>query len=108
MKLSFLLCIVVFFSLTPREHDHCELKGAVYIEKTAAFADYKVYVEPTEDFADMMVYKEEVVTFADEAGVWYFTEVREEASFSIHLEDNPDFADFSIFYTKFRADAGCP
>ncbi len=88
--------------------DYCELKGQVFIERKAAFADYKVYIEPTEDFADLYIYKEDVAHFATENGSWYITEVKANADFSIYLEASPDFADFSIFYTSFRADAGCP
>ncbi len=92
----------------PLSGDYCELKGLVFVEKTAAFADHRVYVEKTEAFADMKIYKEDVANFADEAGVWHFTEVKSEADFSIYLENTPDFADFSLFYTSYRADAGCP
>ena len=109
MKITFLLFLTSLLSwhvseVTP---DYCELKGQVFIEKSAAFADYKVYVEQTEDFADLFVYKEEVASFATEAGSWHFTQVKSEADISIYLEASPDFADFSIFYTPFLADAGC-
>lgn len=108
MKSSFMIFVVCLLGLGSPDGDYCELQGAVYIEKVAAFADYRVYAEPTEEFADFLVYKEEVASFADEPGVWYFTEVRDEASFIIYMEETPAFADFTLSYTKFRADAGCP
>jgi hypothetical protein len=107
MKISLLLLAVCLFGFSGQDEDYCNLQGAVFIEKTAAFADYRVFIEPTIEFADLRVYKEEVASFADEAGVWYFTEVKDEASFSIYLEDSPNFADFSLAYTRFRTDAGC-
>lgn len=87
--------------------EHCELYGAVYIEETSAFADYKVYVEDIESFAKLVVYKENVESFADRPGFWYFTDVKAFADFSISIEQNQGFADFTIAYTDFRSAAGC-
>jgi hypothetical protein len=89
------------------ESDFCELKGQVYIEDNAGFADYRVYVEDVESFAEMQVYKEEVAAFATEPGIWHVTDVRGFADFSIYLEKTQSFADFTIFYTDFRSNAGC-
>jgi len=87
--------------------DYCKLKGAVYIEEVANFANFRVFIQEVEAFADMKVFKEEAETFATEAGYWYFTDVRGFADFTIYLEEVPGFADFSIAYTEFRASAGC-
>lgn len=85
----------------------CKLYGAVYIEQTASFADFRVFVQDVEAFADLVVYKEEADIYADRAGHWYFTDVKGFADFSIYLEDVEAFADFSIAYTPFRTAAGC-
>lgn len=86
---------------------YCELYGAVYVEQTAAFADYKVYLEEIESFAKMVVYKEDVESFADRPGFWYFTDVKAFANFTIAFEQNQGLADFSMAYTDFRSAAGC-
>lgn len=91
----------------PPQRDLCKLKGTVFIEKVADFADYRVFVEEVEAFADLKVYKEEAETFATEPGYWYFTDVRGFADFSIYIEDVKSFADFSIAYTEYRISAGC-
>ena len=87
--------------------DFCKLKGAVYIEEVANFANYRVFVEEVEAFAQLKVFKEEAETFATEAGYWYFTDVRGFADFTIYIEDVKGFADFSIAYTEYRSSAGC-
>lgn len=91
-------------TLPPR---YCELYGAVYVEETVAFADYKVYLEEIESFAKMVVYKEDVESFADRPGFWYFTDVKAFADFTIAFEQNQGLADFSLAYTDFRSAAGC-
>ena len=85
----------------------CKLKGAVYIEEVANFANYRVFVEEVEAFAQLNVFKEEAETFATEAGYWYFTDVRGFADFTIYIEDVKGFADFTIAYTEYRSSAGC-
>ena len=89
------------------QNNYCELKGSVYIEQIASFADYKIYVEDVESFADFSVYKEENPAFTTEVGAWHFTDVKAYADFSIYFEDVKSFADFSIYYTRFRGDTGC-
>ncbi len=91
-------------SMPPR---YCELYGAVYVEQTVAFADYKVYLEEIESFAKMVVYKEDVESFADRPGFWYFTDVKAFADFTIAFEQSQGLADFSMAYTDFRSAAGC-
>jgi hypothetical protein len=87
--------------------DYCKLKGSVYIEEVANFADYRVFVEDVEAFAQMNIFKEEAETFATEPGFWYFTDVRGFADFTIYIEDIKGFADFTIAYTAYRSSAGC-
>ncbi|MEZ4686220.1 MAG: DUF6150 family protein [Bacteroidia bacterium] len=87
--------------------DICELQGPVFIETVAGFADYKVFVEEFEYHAALNVYRESNPAFANEAGHWYFTDIRSEAAFSVFFEKVPGFADFSIYYTDFPTAAGC-
>lgn len=87
--------------------DFCKLRGAVYVEDVAAFANYRVFVEDIESFADMVVFKEDSEGFANDPGHWFFTDVRGFADFTIYIEDVKGFADFSIAYTEFRTTVGC-
>lgn len=88
-------------------NEYCELKGAVFVEEVESFANYKVFVEDVEAFADLMVYRESSQSFADRAGLWYFTDVRAFADFTVAFTDVKAFANFSIFFTDFKSIAGC-
>ncbi|MEO0473103.1 MAG: DUF6150 family protein [Bacteroidota bacterium] len=85
----------------------CELRGSVFVESVAAFADYRVFVQESESFADLKVYKETARAFADQPGHWHFTDVKGFADFTIYVEQVESFADFSVAYTSFQTDAGC-
>jgi hypothetical protein len=88
-------------------NEYCELKGAVFVEEVESFAKYKVFIEDVEAFADLMVYRESSQSFADRAGLWYFTDVRAFADFTVAFTDVKAFANFSIFFTDFKSIAGC-
>jgi len=90
-----------------RGDEYCQLKGAVYIEEVESFAKYKVFVEDVESFADLRVYKEQAQSFADRPGLWYITDVRAFADFTVAFTDVKGFADFSIYFTDFKTLAGC-
>ena len=87
--------------------DICNLYGSVYIERVAAFAQYRVYVNDIESFADLVVFKQDNRAFADRPGFWHFTETKAFADFVIYVEEVEGFADFSISYTDFQTAAGC-
>lgn len=87
--------------------DFCNLYGAVYVEQSAAMAQYNVFVEKTEAFADLLVFKEPNSAFADQSGLWYFTKYRAEANFSICFVRHAAHADFTIAYTTAATFAGC-
>lgn len=87
--------------------DICELRGVVFIESVAAFADYRIFVEDTEGFAELVVFKEDAEAFANEPGHWFFTDNKGFADFTVYVEDVKGFADFSIAYSDFRTAAGC-
>jgi Family of unknown function (DUF6150) len=90
--------------------DPCKLYGAVYLERDPrrrGFCSATVYVEQQEAFANLVVYQEANKLFADKAGLWYITDARDFADFTVLVTDNRSFADFGIFYTKVRSFAGC-
>lgn len=93
----------------PSSHgvDPCNLKGSVYIEEVEGFAKYKVFVEDVEAFADLIVFQEQARSFADRPGLWYITDVRGFADFTVAYTDVKGFADFSIYYSDFKSLAGC-
>ncbi|RTQ53795.1 hypothetical protein EJV47_01540 [Hymenobacter gummosus] len=90
--------------------DPCKLYGAVYLERDPrrrGFCSATVYVEQQEAFANLVVYQEANKLFADKPGLWYITDARDFADYSVLVTDNRSFADFGIFYTKVRSFAGC-
>jgi hypothetical protein len=90
--------------------DPCKLYGAIYLERDPrrrSFCNATVYVEQQEAFANLVVYQEANKLFADKAGLWYITDARDFADFTVLVTDNRSFADFGIFYTKVRSFAGC-
>ncbi len=90
-----------------QEIDPCNIYGTVYIEKVKKRADYYVFVEKSEVFADLTVFKEDNRLLADNTGLWFFTENRDFADFTIYIENQADIADFSIYYTDVLTYAGC-
>jgi hypothetical protein len=87
--------------------DVCSLYGAVYVEEVESFAKYRVFVEDVEAFSDLVVFKEQAQSFADRNGMWYFTDVRAFADFTVAFTDVKGFADFSVYFTEFKTTAGC-
>ncbi|MCC3155623.1 DUF6150 family protein [Hymenobacter sp. 15J16-1T3B] len=90
--------------------DPCKLYGAIYLERDPrrrGFCSATVYVEQQEAFASLVVFQEANKLFADKAGLWYITDARDFADFTVLVTDNRSFADFGIFYTKVRSFAGC-
>lgn len=90
-----------------RQADPCNVFGMVYVEPVKKRADYIVYEEKTEAFADLRVFREENRLLADDTGLWYFTDKRDFADFTIYLQNEPSNADFTIFYTDVISYAGC-
>lgn len=88
----------------------CRIYGSVYLERDPRRRSYcfgTVYQEPEEGFADVLVFAEDNKLFADKAGLWYFTEARDFADYTLFVTDNRNLADFSFHYTKVRSFAGC-
>lgn len=87
--------------------DPCSLKGAVFVEEVESFARFRVFREDVEAFADLLVFQEQARSFADRPGLWYFTDNRSVADFTIAFTETQGFADFSIYITDFKSLAGC-
>jgi len=104
--IAFLFCLFVFTE-SKSQPAHCQLKGAVFIEKDPARAHYKVYLEESESFADMLVFEASNALFADKPGNWYFTNARAQANIFIIFVKDRSIADFSIHYIETESFAGC-
>lgn len=90
--------------------DGCRIFGSVYLEtdprrQSRCFGS--IYIEPETAFADVLVFQEANKLFADKAGLWYLTDARDFADYSLFVTTNRNLADFSIQYTKVRSYAGC-
>lgn len=94
-------------NLAKRQADPCSIFGVVYLEPVKKRADYIVYEEKTEAFADLRVFREENRLLADDTGLWYFTDKRDFADFTIFVQNQPSNADFTIYYTDVISYAGC-
>jgi hypothetical protein len=85
----------------------CELRGSVFIEENPDRADLLIFEEDSEAFADLLVYETDNALFADRPGIWYFTNDRAFANFSVCFVESKNNADFSVYFTSFESFAGC-
>lgn len=85
----------------------CDLKGAVFVITEQSQADYRVYEEKAEGLADMPVFKAPNLLFADRSGLWFFTQTRAQAAFTICFVKERAMADFSVYYLDNESFAGC-
>lgn len=86
---------------------YCELRGSIYIEEYPDPADFLVYEEDSEAFADLLVFETDNSLFADKPGIWYFTNDRAFADFTIYFVESKNNADFTVYFTAFESFAGC-
>jgi hypothetical protein len=86
---------------------YCDLHGAVFVEASAAAAQYRVYEEKTEAFADLLVFKTQNALFADRGGLWFMTGTRASAALRVYFVAERSMADFSVYYTPTESFAGC-
>ena len=86
---------------------YCQLKGPVFVETDPARAQYRVFVDDSESFADLLVFRAANALFADKGGLWYFTQSRAQAVFSILFVKERAMADFSVHYIDTESFAGC-
>lgn len=103
--LSLLFLCIAFNSWA--QHAHCELKGAVFVETSPTYADYIVFVESSEAFSDLLIFESDNQLFADRPGIWFFSDNRNFADFTVFFTDNIGMADFTVYYTKTESFAGC-
>lgn len=106
MFILWLLSTITFFGL-PNQTEPCKLYGTVYIESSKVNADYIVYEEESEAFANMLVFTQENRLFADAPGLWYITDDRTFADFTIYLTPKKNLAHFTIHYIENESFAGC-
>jgi hypothetical protein len=85
----------------------CELRGTVYIEEYPERANFLIYEEDSEAFADMLIYETDNALFATEAGIWYFTDQKGFADFSVYFVESKGNSDFTVYFTSFESLAGC-
>ena len=85
----------------------CELRGTVYIEDNPNRANFFLYEEDSEAFADFLIFETDNALFATESGVWYFTDKRVFADFSVYFVESKGSADFTVYFTSFESFAGC-
>lgn len=85
----------------------CKLFGAVYIEDSAQKADFRVYEEESEAFCNIKVFEVDSRVYADREGLWYFTDKKAFADFSIYFEPKKGLADFSVYLIDVESFAGC-
>ncbi len=87
--------------------DYCKLFGAVYIEKNPKLADFRVYEEESEAFSNIKVFEVDSRVYADQQGLWYFTDKKAFADFSVYFEPKKGLAEFSIYFIDIESFAGC-
>ncbi len=85
----------------------CDIFGAVYEEKEAYRADYRVYIEEDEYSADLIVFKEDNELMADKTGLWYFVKYRNFATFTVCFVKERGQANFTVYFTEIDAEARC-
>jgi len=95
------------FVFSGQQVEFCKLFGAVYIEKSAVDADFRVYEEESEAFCDIKIFEVESRIYADREGLWYFTDTKEFADFTVFFEPKRGLADFSVYFIDVESFAGC-
>ncbi|MEQ8414760.1 MAG: DUF6150 family protein [Imperialibacter sp.] len=89
------------------DQDFCGVYGAIFVETDRRRADYIVFEDENEAFADMLIFKESSRVFADRQGIWYFTENRGLADFTIYYVKEKGQQHFSVNFTDTESFAGC-
>ena len=87
--------------------DICQLRGTVYITENPDEANFYLYEEDSEAFADFLIFETDNALFATEPGIWYFTDKKGFADFSVYFLESKGHADFTVYFTSFESFAGC-
>jgi len=112
VSITLFIVIGSYHKLVPEKEeaqpvDICELHGTVFIEDDPDLANFYIYEEDSEAFADFLIFETDNALFATEPGVWYFTDEKGFADFSVYFVESKGHADFTIYYTSFESFAGC-
>ncbi len=102
--------IIIGSSFSEKQLPHqyyCELRGSFYIEEYPDRADFLIYEDDSEAFADLLIYETDNALFADKPGIWFFTDKRAFADFTIYFVQSKGNADFTVYFTSFESFAGC-
>ena len=102
------LCVWLSWQPKPRVPEIGELAGQVYVTTNRQLADYRVAKIDEATPSYLRVFEEQMVTSEKLPGRWYFTNSLAAADFTIYWEDQPAFADFTVTFTPFWDEAGCP
>jgi uncharacterized protein DUF6150 len=107
-KLLLFLCLVIPAGVCQAQmNGNCDVYGQIFVTEIPQQAHYRVFIDDSEAFANLVVFEEENALMADREGMWFFTNSRGLANFSIYFTENKSDADFTIFYTDIPGFAGC-
>jgi len=87
--------------------DPCQVYGVIHVASEPDRVDFFVYEESTEAFADILIFEEENQLFADRSGVWFFSENRGLADYTIYFVESRGESHFSLYFTDSESFAGC-
>jgi hypothetical protein len=82
------------------------LQGQVYIEKSKYSATFKVYQASTKYSSDLSVFSTKYQYSANKCGIWYFTNSKYSADFSVYFVNSKYSADFSVYFTNSQYQVG--
>jgi len=82
------------------------LFGKVYIEKSQYSATYKIFQASSKYSSDLSVYSTNSQYSANKCGLWYFTNSKYNADFSVYFTNSKYSADFSIFFSNSQYQVG--
>ncbi len=95
------------FLMGPTLMDPCRVYGVIYVAPEPERVDFYIYEETTEAFADILIFEEENQLFADRSGIWFFTEKRSLADFTVYFVEERRDSHFSVYFTESDTFAGC-
>jgi Family of unknown function (DUF6150) len=86
----------------------CDVFGVIHISKDPYLAQFRVYVETEADYrADVIVFKEDNQLYADRQGIWFVTDKRGFATYTVAYVTDRSQADFIVYFTEKENFAGC-
>ncbi|MCU0450261.1 MAG: DUF6150 family protein [Bernardetiaceae bacterium] len=86
----------------------CDVFGVIHISKDPYLAQFRVFVETEADYrADVIVFKENNQLYADRQGIWFVTDKRGFATYTVAYVTDRSQADFIVYFTEKENFAGC-